>query len=267
MAVAKKSSGKRQETSAEQSPRGLREIRIEGFKSIRTERRLELSALNILAGANSSGKSSFMQPLLLLKQTLEAPYDPGPLLIDGPNVKFTELSQIFSKTSSKKQLLIGLGASDGSDLSLQFELDGKKQLRVKQNIRTLPGGEREVLSEGMAPEELRKLAAIKSFSGVLKKGFHPTVTRERAYLRLAISDGETRITLPTLTRGAAELAARNLIHVPGLRGNPERSYKKSALALIFQGLLIPMRPALLLSGKRRATGACLRLARSYNSLV
>ena len=65
----------------------LSEISIEGFKSIRVERKLALSALNIVAGANSSGKSSFMQPLLLLKQTLEAAYDPGPLLLDGPNVK------------------------------------------------------------------------------------------------------------------------------------------------------------------------------------
>ena len=32
----------------------------------------------------------------MLKQTLEAPYDPGPLLIDGPNVQFTEAVQFLS---------------------------------------------------------------------------------------------------------------------------------------------------------------------------
>lgn len=37
-----------------------------------------------------------MQPLLLLEQTLEAPYDPGPLKIDGPNVRFTSFQQLFS---------------------------------------------------------------------------------------------------------------------------------------------------------------------------
>ena len=38
-----------------------------------------------------------MQPLLMLKQTLEAPYDPGPLLLEGPNVQFTSAEQFLSK--------------------------------------------------------------------------------------------------------------------------------------------------------------------------
>jgi hypothetical protein len=35
--------------------------------------------LPLLANANTSGKSSMMLPLFQLKQTLEAPDDPGPL--------------------------------------------------------------------------------------------------------------------------------------------------------------------------------------------
>ena len=44
-----------------------------------------------------------MQPLLMLKQTLEAPYDPGPLLIDGPNIQFTEASQFLSTLTDGKK--------------------------------------------------------------------------------------------------------------------------------------------------------------------
>ena len=40
-------------------PPSLAAITIEGFKSIKSECRLELGNLNILAGANSAGKSSF----------------------------------------------------------------------------------------------------------------------------------------------------------------------------------------------------------------
>ena len=57
--------------------RGITAIAVSGFKSLRDESRIEIRNLTVLAGANSSGKSSIMQPLLLLKQTLEAPYDPG----------------------------------------------------------------------------------------------------------------------------------------------------------------------------------------------
>ena len=37
-----------------------------------------------------------MQPLLMMKQTLEATYDPGPLKLGGPNVYFTSAEQFLS---------------------------------------------------------------------------------------------------------------------------------------------------------------------------
>lgn len=51
----------------------IRGIEIGGFKSVRSPFLMEIANLTILAGRNSSGKSSFFQPLLLLKQTLEHP--------------------------------------------------------------------------------------------------------------------------------------------------------------------------------------------------
>ncbi len=47
---------------------GITGITVSGYKSIREEQHIEVRPLTILAGANSSGKSSIMQPLLLLKQ-------------------------------------------------------------------------------------------------------------------------------------------------------------------------------------------------------
>jgi hypothetical protein len=68
-----------------------RYLQIAGFKSIHPDQpaRIEIRGLTLLAGANSSGKSAVMQPILLMKQTLEAAYDPGPLLLDGPHVQFS----------------------------------------------------------------------------------------------------------------------------------------------------------------------------------
>src|ERR1700685_653951 len=87
---------------------GITRIAVEGFKSIAKRQEIEIAPLTILAGANSSGKSSIMQPLLMLKQTLEAPYDPGPAKIDGPNVRFTSSDQFLSKIglSSRRSLRI-----------------------------------------------------------------------------------------------------------------------------------------------------------------
>src|SRR5579864_3936465 len=91
---------------------GITKIAVEGFKSIAKRQEIEIAPLTILAGANSSGKSSIMQPLLLLKQTLEAQYDPGPLLISGPNVKFTSTKQFLSRMG---------GGSVGQLLSLEIK--------------------------------------------------------------------------------------------------------------------------------------------------
>src|SRR4051794_13765876 len=81
--------------------KGITAIAVRGFKSLYDESRIEIRPLTILAGANSSGKSSIIQPLLLLKQTLDATYDPGSLLLDGPNVQFTSAEQLLSKITGR----------------------------------------------------------------------------------------------------------------------------------------------------------------------
>jgi hypothetical protein len=95
--------------------RGITNISITGYKSLESECNIEVRPLTILAGANSSGKSSVIQPLLLLKQTLEATYDPGALKLDGPNVKFTSASQFFSRIQGK---------TGGDRFSIKLTIDG-----------------------------------------------------------------------------------------------------------------------------------------------
>lgn len=218
----------------------LAAITIEGFKSINSECRLELGSLNILAGANSAGKSSFLQPLLLLKQTVEAAYDPGPLLIDGPNVKFTELAQIFSKVAgAKKQLSIGLYASDGRGLKLSFGIGTKKQLQIKENIHTDRKGKSQILTEGLSDDEVKKIVKASGFpSSSMFTQHEASIGRDRAFLRLQFTAEDRTYMFPVgIVDGFGEDVGRNIIHVPGLRGNPERSYKKTAVGGSFPGTL------------------------------
>ena len=81
----------------------IREIRIKGYKSLADETNLEIRPLTIIAGANSSGKSSVMQPLLLLKQTLASPSDSESLQIAGPNVAFTNYKQMLYQCAGNKK--------------------------------------------------------------------------------------------------------------------------------------------------------------------
>ena len=86
-------------------------LTVEGYKSFGKKQHLQIRPLTLLAGANSSGKSSVIQPLLLLKQTLDAPFDPGALKIDGPNVAFSWQREMFTRArdgGNQSRLKIGL---------------------------------------------------------------------------------------------------------------------------------------------------------------
>ena len=98
------------------------EIGVSGFKSFAEDTKIKLGALTILAGTNSSGKSSIMQPFLLMKQTLEAAYDPGALLLDGPNISFTSSEQFITKigmpyadSNNQVKIFIDLGGMSLKD--------------------------------------------------------------------------------------------------------------------------------------------------------
>src|SRR5579862_9180573 len=139
---------------------GITRIAVEGFKSIAKRQEIEIAPLTILAGANSSGKSSIMQPLLLLKQTLEAPYDPGPLLLDGPELHFTAASQFFSVRSThsyadKFDVGMTIGATAGFALSFGYEKKSGIQLR---EVIGRDGEEQYQLSPNMTADQIREIA-------------------------------------------------------------------------------------------------------------
>ena len=69
-----------------------------------------------------------MQPLLLLKQTLEAPYDPGQLLLNRPNVKFTSVGQFWPSSLSQSRSshsVATIGTSNRVSFTVAFRRDSK----------------------------------------------------------------------------------------------------------------------------------------------
>ena len=97
---------------------GITRIAVTGFKSLATKTDVEIRPLTVLAGANSSGKSSLMQPLLLMKQTLESNFNAaGPFLLSGPYVEYSKTRQFLSHTGkpdgSQQPLTLEFGFNDG----------------------------------------------------------------------------------------------------------------------------------------------------------
>jgi len=219
----------------EQPPEGITKITVNGFKSLAEETSIEIRPLTILAGATSSGKSSIMQPLLLLKQTLEATYDPGPLLIHGPHVRFTQVEQMLSRRTSgprKRSLEVAFVVEGGEALAVSFTHDAPGGLEVTRMTTTEDDSVFE-LRPGYSGEGLRELPGMEFLERLRAQEFG--VRRDRCFLclyRTQEPDGSDPMDLFT---EPFRVRIREAIHVPGLRDNPSRTYQSAAFGPQFPG--------------------------------
>lgn len=212
------------------------ELSVEGYKSIVSKQSLEFDGLTILAGANSSGKSSFMQPFLILKQTIERNYDSGVLALYGENVKLTDSSQLVSKLQSARNKSFSLEMSTSNLLckvSYKYKREHGFQIEsVEMKNKEIPDGL--LLKIGMKSEEIQKRIPEKEFkilidladSNKLKPKWK--ALKEKCFIKAELSFGEKEfIPIKAGIEPTRQLEAfvTKLIHVPGLRGNPERRYK------------------------------------------
>ena len=230
---------------------GLSRITVSGFKSIREERSIEVRPLTLLAGANSSGKSSMIQPLLLLKQTLDATYDPGPLRLDGPNVRFTKAEQLIPQfgrgESASRELQVEIEHDYGRSIRTIFEPAKDGGFSLKKWLLGRRGQPRSAefalnASSSEIENSLSKLEGGAYLFEDVKKGkrsVHWSVDRDRCYFRVLGTDGKSPGT--RYRRFDYDLSAsftrmiQRVVHVPGLRGNPSRTYPVTAVGKTFEG--------------------------------
>ena len=229
---------------------GITAISVKGFKSLAKESRIEIRPLTILAGANSSGKSSIMQPLLLMKQTLEASYDPGPLLLNGPNAKFTSVNQFISrsqKDTDRQSFSVEIEQAEGITHKVAFSITENQTLEIRDMIIDMiigDGGKHSLrLTLDQSEDDLK--SAISKFISKKIKGLKLEVVRNRCFLDVdaEILDDKGEFASPlvrevfvvTVSSELLNRKLRGMIHVPGLRGNPERVYNRTATDPDFAG--------------------------------
>ena len=225
------------------APEGITEIAVQGFKSLYEEQRIAVRPLTILAGANNSGKSSIMQPLLMMKQTLDATYDPGPLKLDGPNVHFTSAEQFLS---SRRFVLLGLlGYSDGTEFTIGLGIQGNETMtstfEYRQGrgvdileIRASPWTwfplrpEMVITGEDISEEVSKNLPdALQRFLREERKLSRISTFRERCFLGISFGYGESSF-FSFNPMDAFKDSVRSIVHVPAFRENA-RTYRAAGL--------------------------------------
>jgi predicted ATPase len=260
---------------------GITRVTVAGYKSLSQEQGIEIRPLTILAGANSSGKSSLMQPLLLMKQTLEASYDPGPLLLNGPNVKFTSVDQLLSVTAKGEKasvFSVSIETAKGDGCRLEFKRHRERGLDIVKQLAVDSAGKTSELRPEMAdqeiraqlPEELRDLAQhLPSVASQQIKGAAFRVDRNKCFLvvQLAGPDREAILAFgPGIAIQTIEPYVRGLIHLPGLRGNPARTYPVTAVGDEFPGTFEAYVASILIEWQRNDKAKLELLSRDLETL-
>ena len=83
----------------------IKTVRLTQFKAFEDTGPLEIKPITVLAGPNSGGKSSLLQSLLLLKQTLAGPPE-TPLNLDGQYLQFSAFNELaFGRPSLAKSAI------------------------------------------------------------------------------------------------------------------------------------------------------------------
>ncbi|MBI5489046.1 MAG: AAA family ATPase [Deltaproteobacteria bacterium] len=216
----------------------IRRLVVRRFKSHFDESAIELRPLTVLAGANSSGKSSIMQPLLLLKQTFDATFDPGGLKLDGPNVQFSDPAQFLAKRKGR----------DGADsFEIEVTLDPDWTIRPRFELR----------ERGLAVAST-SYANTRAGRTVELLEERPIASGDRAFFNLnlpeqqwaAVAIRRSALIVPAFQGpGEGELmhvmfgppeslsrALRRAIHLPGYRGDPDRVRGRTAIGPSNPGL-------------------------------
>lgn len=118
----------------------LREYQLTNFKAFAGPEKLPIRPITLIYGPNSSGKSSVLQSLLLLKQTLQEAEDPDTVLLPKGNLvnlgsyrEFVHRHDVSQSFSFKVKLELDepeLQEDFGKIVSKDFELDPILELQV-----------------------------------------------------------------------------------------------------------------------------------------
>lgn len=89
--------------------------KVFNFKSVRKETELDFAPLTIFAGANSSGKSTFLQSILLVGQTLAHKVSSRSVVLNGAFVRLGQFDDLRSADSEANQIVVGWTCQPAQD--------------------------------------------------------------------------------------------------------------------------------------------------------
>lgn len=118
----------------------LRSWSASNFKSIRESQELQLAPLTIFAGANNSGKSSFLQSILILTQTIRSMSDEPSLVLDGELFRRGEAEDLIH--AGQKAMSFHLVADVEGRQPPAVQAAEQVEVKIDLRIGSAAGGEK-----------------------------------------------------------------------------------------------------------------------------
>lgn len=170
----------------------LRELHLEAFKCF--ERLdLPLAPLTLLSGVNGGGKSSVIQSLVLLSQTLAEREWGRTLLLEGPDLALGGAADVLNQKSSRRRLVLGAATAD-ERVEWSFRADDRRALSldlervtIDETPADLSGGVRWLLPVARA-EGSKVVSALRRLSWITAERTGP-----RELLPLRDAQGHTHV--------------------------------------------------------------------------
>jgi predicted ATPase len=135
---------------------------VSNFKSIGKPVTLEMGALTILAGANSAGKSTLIQSILLVAQTLGSRNHDIPLLINGDLVTLGTAEDVWHAGDETRTMQIRFDLRDSESM---------RSLADTAAVKRITGGAAWVLHNGGEQLERRRVDLLWSHVESTLDGF------------------------------------------------------------------------------------------------
>jgi len=216
----------------------IRQIRLQNFKCFADSEDIPLAPLTVVFGRNNSGKSSILQSLLILRQTLDSP-EYGPRLdLRGPHYPAGSYVDIVHQHKAKQHVVMSFhvdlrSMKSPARIKLEFSSDEPQPARLArltvahETVETLEvyrgvgrGGPYE-LSIGGQPQGNEEKAV---FRFPLER-FFPLIGEEPKRRGRPNKRHEASRTLARRALDSFEWTLRNMRAVGAFRTQPERRYE------------------------------------------
>jgi predicted ATPase len=129
---------------------------------------LELAPLTLLTGFNAGGKSTTIQTLLLLEQTLKGPISYPCLMLNGPILNLGTATDVLYAAGSSKAMVIGVTSGDHT---VRWQFAAKDRLLAIDEVEEIDGVRRSTYSSadliGIRPQGSSKGPVLASLESIV----------------------------------------------------------------------------------------------------